>query len=451
MTVVAIVPAAGKGRRMGADKALLDLAGTTAIERIARALLAAGIDELLVVRSQGAAALPQLPIAHRVVLVSGDGDMADSLRAAERELPSSCAMVVVLPVDHALVEADTIAAVVAMAQRDGAAIARPTFRGKPGHPVALRRAAFAAIQRDGVVLRDVVRQDRDRVRDVPTSNAWTIADLDEPKDLEGARAALCAEPGSVVETMLRHRSHRAYAPTPLHQGQLERIVDAARHASTSSFIQAYAVISVEDAERRRKVAALCADQKHIADAPVFVAVCADLHKIAECCRAAGQVVQSQSLELFLQATVDAALLGQNLALAAESEGLGICMIGAARNRPIELAELLALPKHCYVVFGMTIGTPTDDPAPRGRMPLAGVLHREVYDSRGIDAVLAGADAGMKEWARRCNERGGYQGRPVSLDKGWTDRMAQMWGERSTYAAARAALLDELRRLGFGLS
>ena len=58
---------------------------------------------------------------------------------------------------------------------------------------------------------------------------------------------------------------------------------------------------------------------------------------------------------------------------------------------------------------------------------------------------------MKEWARRCNERGGYQGRPVSLDKGWTDRMAQMWGERSAYAAARAALLDELRRLGFGLS
>ena len=29
MTVVAIVPAAGKGRRMGADKALLDLEGTT--------------------------------------------------------------------------------------------------------------------------------------------------------------------------------------------------------------------------------------------------------------------------------------------------------------------------------------------------------------------------------------------------------------------------------------
>lgn len=451
MTVVAIIPAAGKGRRMGADKALLDLAGMTAMERIARSLLAAGVDELLVVRSHGAAPLPSLPIAHRVVLVSGDGDMADSLRAAERELPTACHVALVLPVDHALVEADTIAAVVAMAQRDGAAIARPTFRGKPGHPVAMRRAAFAEIRRDGVLLRDLVRSDRSRVVDVPTSNAWTIADLDEPHDLEAARAALHAEPGSVIERMRSHRSHRAYAPTPLVAGQLERIVDAARFASTSSFIQAYAVVAVEDAERRRRVAALCADQRHIADAPVFVAVCADLHKIAACCNAAGQVVQSQSLELFLQATVDAALLGQNLALAAESEGLGICMIGAARNRPIELAELLALPQHCYVVFGMTIGTPTDDPAPRGRMPLAGVLHREVYDQRGIDAVLAGADAGMKEWARRCNERGGYQGRPVSLEKGWTDRMAQMWGERSSYAVARAALADELRRLGFGLS
>jgi len=35
MTTVVIVPAAGLGERMGADKALLDLHGTTAIERIA--------------------------------------------------------------------------------------------------------------------------------------------------------------------------------------------------------------------------------------------------------------------------------------------------------------------------------------------------------------------------------------------------------------------------------
>ena len=122
-------------------------------------------------------------------------------------------------------------------------------------------------------------------------------------------------------------------------------------------------------------AALCGGQTHIEQAPVFVAVCADLHKIAAACAQNGVELQSQSLELFLQATVDAALLGQNLALAAESEGLGICMIGAARNHPIELAKLLELPRHVFAVFGMVVGHPTDDPVPRGRMPLGAVRAR----------------------------------------------------------------------------
>ncbi len=450
MSVVAVVPAAGKGRRMGADKALLDLGGTPAIARIADSLRSAGVDELLVVRSEGAAPLPSLSLPTRVVLVSGDGDMADSLRAAQRELPSATEVVVVLPVDHALVAADTICAVAATAQRPGVAIALPLFAGKPGHPVALRADAFAEIQRAGALLRDLVRADPARVRAVPTSNRWVVADLDSPSDLRNARAALAAAPGSVTERMWSHRSHRAYLPDPLAAGQLERLVDAARHASTSSFIQAYAVVAVEDAERRRAVASLCADQAHIEQAPVFVAVCADLRKIERACRSRGQSIQSQSFELFLQATVDAALLGQNLALAAESEGLGVCMIGAARNHPEELARLLSLPSGCYVVFGMTIGKPADDPVPRGRMPLDGVLFRERYDESALDAALAGADEGMRKWAVLCNERGGYQGRQVKTDKGWQDRMAQLWGDRSEYVKARAALMGELRRLGFGL-
>ena len=113
-------------------------------------------------------------------------------------------------------------------------------------------------------------------------------------------------------------------------------------------------------------------------------------------------------------------------------------------------RLLQLPASCYVAFGMTIGTPTDEPLTRGRMPLAGVLHREVYEAAGTATVLVGADVSMRDWAARCNEQGGYQGRLVNLDKGWTDRMAQLWGERSSYVAARANLVAELKSLGFDL-
>lgn len=452
MTTAAIVPAAGKGSRMGADKALLDLGGTAAIARLCEQCVAASMTYVFVVRARGAQVLPPLPPQVRVVEVSGEGEMVDSLRAALRVLPAEVDTVVSLPVDHALVTADTIAAVAALAESDGVGIALPLFRGKTGHPVAMRRAVFAEIAEASVdSLRSVVRRDPARVRTVPTSNPWVRADLDRPEDLRAARAAIAAEPFCTVEQMHRHRSHRAYQPTPLAEGQLERLVDAARYASTSSFIQAYSVVAVRDPERKAACAALCAGQQHIHQAPVFAAVCADLHKIAAACQRAGQAPQTQSFELFLQATVDAALLGQNLQLAAESEGLGACMIGAARNHPVELARLLQLPEHVYVVYGITIGHPADDPIPRGRMPLRGVLHFDRYDAGSAEGVIEEADALMRAWAQRTNrERGGYQGRPVHEGRGWSDRMVQLWGNDSSYVQSRKALMSELRQLGFGL-
>ncbi|MBL8755827.1 MAG: NTP transferase domain-containing protein [Planctomycetes bacterium] len=451
MTVrtVAIVPAAGKGERMGADKALLDLGGTTAIARIVATCRAAGVDEVLVVRRDGAAPLPA-GTAAQVVVVPPGGEMADSLRAAQAALPASSTNVLVFPVDHALVEAETVVALLATVER-GAAIALPLFRRRPGHPIALRRDVFAEIAEPTALLRDLVKRDPARVRVVPSANPWVHADLDHPEDLRAAQCALHGEPWSTVAQMFRHRSRRAYRPDPIPQPQLERLVDAARHASTSSFIQAYAVVCVRDAATKGECARLCSGQEHIVQAPVFAAICADLHKLAACCGRRGTSLQAQSFELFLQATIDAALVGQNLQLAAEAEGLGACMIGAARNHPEQLAKLLGLPPHVFVVFGMTLGHPSDDPLPRGRMPLAGVLHFERYDVAGTGAVLDGADDAMRAWARRTNAAGaGKKGRPVDETKGWSDRMARMWGAGSDYVAARQVLVDELRRLGFGL-
>jgi len=445
-----IVTAAGRGERMGADKALLDLGGVTAIERIVAQCRAAGLGPVLVVRSRGAAALPSLGEGVHVVATEPGLDMANSVRAGLRALPVEAARVVVFPVDHALVMADTLAATAARLLEPGVAVCLPLWRERVGHPAAFRREALCELEVAGTTLRDVVRKDPARVRVVPTANHWVCADLDHPEDLRAARAQLTAQPHCVVEQMFRHRSVRSYLPDPLATGQLERLVDAARRASTSSFIQAYAVVAVEDPGRRAAVAALCGDQAHIQQAPVFAAVCADLHKLALCAERAGGAVQAQSLELFLQSTVDAALLGQNLQLAAESEGLGACMIGAARNHPLQLAQLLGLPRHCYVVYGMTLGHPAEQPLDRGRMPLGAVLHREHYDASVLPAALQHADDDMRAWARRTNAVLAPGARPVDETKGWTDRMAVLWGSASRYVKARAALREELRQLGFAL-
>ncbi|MCR9244517.1 MAG: NTP transferase domain-containing protein [bacterium] len=465
---VAIVPAAGLGQRMGADKALLTVGGTTLIERVVATCRGAGVAEVLVVRRTGADPLPDLAApgaAVRILEVPPGGEMADSLRAAQAALPASCRRVVVLPVDHALVAADTVLAVLARLlaaadgessdrgdHGDGPGIALPIHQDRPGHPVAMQRAVFDEITAPGAVLRDLVRRDPARVAGVETSNPWVRADLDRPEDLRAARTA-SASAGSLpaVEQMFRHRSRRAFRPDPIPPDQLERLADAARHASTSSYIQTATLIAVTDPQRKAECARLCGNQQQILDAPVFFAVCADLHRIATACERFDTTLSAGSFELFLQATVDAALVGQNLQLAAESEGLGACMIGAARNHPVQLAELLGLPPTVYVVFGMTLGVPMDDPAPRGRMPLAGVLHRETYDRAGVPAALDGADGVMRDWAKRANaENGGYAGRLVDEAKGWAQRMARAWGADSRYVAARRALVADLRRLGFGL-
>jgi nitroreductase/CTP:molybdopterin cytidylyltransferase MocA len=446
----AIVPAAGVGERMGKDKALLDLGGVTAIERIVATCRTAGVDGFVVVRREDAAPLPET-LDVQLVTTSGKGDMSDSLRMALLKLPRDVEAVLVFPVDHALVEVDTVMALRARLQRGGCAIALPLFRDQPGHPAAMKRVVFNEIDRDGTTLRDVIRRDPERVAVVPTANHWVRADLDRPEDLRAARCDLSGEPWSTVAQMFRHRSHRSYLPDAVPDAQIQRLVDAARYASTSSFIQAYSVIAVREKELKNECARLCGGQAHIVEAPVFFAICADLHKIARACANHETEVRSDSFELFLQATVDAALLGQNLQLAVEAEGLGACMIGGARNHPIEIAKALGLPRHCFVVFGMTVGKPGDDPVPRGRMPLAGVLHWNRYDDSDTADVLRGADEVMRTWAKRANaEQGGYNGRPVSEDKGWADRMARMWGGESAYAEARKVLRDELRELGFGL-
>ena len=99
---------------------------------------------------------------------------------------------------------------------------------------------------------------------------------------------------------------------------------------------------------------------------------------------------------------------------------------------------------------MTLGHPAEQPLDRGRMPLGAVLHREHYDASVLPAALQHADDDMRAWARRTNAVLAPGARPVDETKGWTDRMAVLWGSASRYVKARAALREELRQLGFAL-
>jgi nitroreductase len=184
-----------------------------------------------------------------------------------------------------------------------------------------------------------------------------------------------------LDLILAHRSHRNYLDQPLPEGALETIVAAAQSASTSSNLQVWSVVAVEDEARKTRLADLAGGQKHIRDCKLLLIWLCDLARLDALARDKGREAAALPyLEIFMTGVVDAALAAQNAVVALESLGLGCCYIGAMRNKPEEVAKELNLPQNVFAVFGMTVGVP--DPAANAgvkpRLGPAAVLHREQY-------------------------------------------------------------------------
>ena len=184
-----------------------------------------------------------------------------------------------------------------------------------------------------------------------------------------------------LDLLLAHRSHRQYLQQRLPDKALETIVAAAQSASTSSNLQLWSVIAVEDQERKNRLADLAGGQQHIRDCPLMLVWLCDLARLEFIGKERGRDAAALPyLEIFMTGVVDAALAAQNAAVALESLGLGCCYIGAMRNKPEEVAKELNLPPNVFAVFGMTIGVP--DPAAlasvKPRLGPRAVLHREQY-------------------------------------------------------------------------
>lgn len=244
----------------------------------------------------------------------------------------------------------------------------------------------------------------------------------------------------------RHASVRNYKPDAVPLALVEAVVIAGQRASTSSNLQMTSVVAVTDEATRQTLAHLCGDQAHIAQAPVFLAWCADLSRLDRICQARNYTHVAEYVENFLLGAVDTAIMMQNAALAAESLGLGMCYIGAIRNRSQEVIDLLHLPRLVFPLVGMTLGWPAAAPMLRPRLPLATVLHWERYDASGEEDALVNYDRAMVA-------TGIYEGRQVPApgqpdtveDYGWQEHSA-----RRVAQPHRAQLRAVLEKQGFAL-
>jgi FMN reductase (NADPH) len=250
-----------------------------------------------------------------------------------------------------------------------------------------------------------------------------------------------------LDLIYRHGSVRKYKPDPVPAATIEAIVSAAQRTSSSSNLQVYSVVAVTDAAKRARLAELCGSQEHIAQAPVFLAWCADLSRLDRACELRGYTQVTTYVENFLVAAVDAAIAAQTAALAAEALGLGICYIGSIRNHTQAVIDLLELPRLVFPVTGMTVGWPAVEPPVRPRLPLQSVLRWEGYNRTGEDEALAEYDRAMVATGIYDGRQVPAPGRPeVMEDYGWTEHSA-----RRSAQALRTDLKGVLEQQGFALA
>jgi nitroreductase len=248
---------------------------------------------------------------------------------------------------------------------------------------------------------------------------------------------------AVIETLLAHRSVRAYLPDALPEGTLELLVAAAQSAASSSNLQVWSVVSVEDAERKARIAALANNQQHIHQAPLFLVWLADLARLRKLLQDKDVPDEElQYLELSLIAAVDAALAAQNAVVAAESLGLGTVYIGALRNKIEEVAAELKLPQGVFPLFGLVVGYP--DPAKpaaiKPRLPQEAVLHKEAYDLESQGPAIDRYNQVIGQF---------YQEQQMNIEGDWSDHSTQRVLRRRTGAGTKR-LSESLRNLGFPL-
>ena len=245
---------------------------------------------------------------------------------------------------------------------------------------------------------------------------------------------------AALASILSHRSIRKYLPTKVPDDILALTIAAAQSAPTSSGLQAWSVVAVEDPDRKARLAALAAPNPQILSAPLFLVWLADLSRLRSLAIEHGKAGAGLDyFESLLLATIDAALAAQNAVIALDALGLGSCYIGGIRDHPEEVGKLLGLPPETVAVFGMTVGYP--DPAVetevKPRLPQSLVLHREQYRTECVKDDLAGYDEIMR----------GFQAGQGMAVRGWTQVVASRIADAAALKG-RDVLLQVVRRMGF---
>lgn len=182
----------------------------------------------------------------------------------------------------------------------------------------------------------------------------------------------------MFDTILNHRTIRKYKPDPIPREILQYILEAGTRASTTGNMQVYSIISTTDKAIKKELAPCHFNQSMVTEAPVVLTFCADFNRFNKWCLLRGAEPGYDNFLSFFTAAIDALLVAQNVCVAAEDAGLGICYLGTTTYMAGKIIEILELPRGVVPVTTVTVGYPDESPELTDRLPLDAVVHQEIY-------------------------------------------------------------------------
>lgn len=193
----------------------------------------------------------------------------------------------------------------------------------------------------------------------------------------------------MVDTILNHRSIRKFKSENPDKSLISKILEAGTRASTTGNMQVYSIIVTTQPDIKEKLWEAHFKQGMVLQAPVILTFCADFNRFNQWCLQRNAEPGYDNFLSFFTAAIDALLAAQNVCIAAEANGLGICYLGTTTYMADKFIEILKLPKGVVPVTTIALGYPDETPELTDRLPLEAVVHYETYKnytSEDIDAL-----------------------------------------------------------------
>ena len=247
----------------------------------------------------------------------------------------------------------------------------------------------------------------------------------------------------VIEAMLSRKSIRKYKEDQPSDEVIAAVVRAGQQAPF-----AYQLCSLLLSRKQKK---------NPFRAPLLFTVCVDSHRHERIMAKRGWKMVTNDLSLLFFGIQDAALMAENMVMAAESLGMGSCFLGGVPYYADKIIEQYKLPPRIFPLVGLAMGYPAQDPPPRPRYPIEFALfedHYPEFSDELVERAMADMDEGYLAQGYYRKQKALI---PLEVEReesytyktySWTEHISRKTGQ---WLPSPHELLEQLAKCGFHIN